>query len=167
MISRLRRDPCNPPEPSSFTISKSLFHIYPISFMSIQFLQALEMLWLGFVCGLFSLFSKCSAFPTPCLSSFSTEATKSQIAGMKRKPSCLIKALGFTKYPHSPTWALGNGVGSRKYLGFLWIGKKYKSNALLWLLTERGAEWWQGCLIFGLFWGRKGNFGVEKVILGI
>lgn len=105
-------------------------------------------------CGLglfvfFLLFSKCSAFL------LFHGGNKNQIAGMERKPSCLIKALGFTKYSHSPTWALGNGAGLRKCLGFLWIGKKYKSNALWWLLTECGRAG-----------SSLGCSGVGKVILG-
>lgn len=54
-----------PPEPASFTIFKSLFNIHSIYFMVIQFLQALEMLWLGFVCILvfFVLLFPLPAFP--------------------------------------------------------------------------------------------------------
>lgn len=68
---------------------------------------------LGLFVGVFLLllFSKCSAFPTPCLSPNSTETVKSQIAGMKKEAK-LIKALGFAKYSHSSTWEMEKDRGN-------------------------------------------------------
>lgn len=138
------------------TSSKMLLLILP------RFLRALAMLWLGLVCLFFNI-HRGNIFLLPLIP---RKHLKRQIARMKRRsgsplstPACLrLKALGFTISPQSCS-GTGKWNSIQKFSAISVGRKKYKANALSWLLPAKrlAAVWQQSCLTVFLLWGRKGN----------